>query len=103
MLNLRWSWHSPTADLFASIDPAAWQAAGGDAVAMPSALPSARIAALAPHEDFLRALLEPERTLQQSMSDPRWYAGAGPDGPNGHAESGPAAVAYFSPEFGITA
>ena len=23
MLNLRWSWHRPTADLFASIDPAA--------------------------------------------------------------------------------
>jgi starch phosphorylase len=23
MLNLRWSWHGPTADLFASIDPAA--------------------------------------------------------------------------------
>ena len=25
MLNLRWSWHRPTADLFASIDPAAWK------------------------------------------------------------------------------
>jgi hypothetical protein len=28
MLNLRWSWHVPTADLFASIDPDACQAAG---------------------------------------------------------------------------
>jgi starch phosphorylase len=96
MLNLRWSWHSPTADLFASIDPAAWQAAGGDPVAMLSALPSARIAALADDGEFLAALAEAERDLQQYMSDPRWYA-------NGHAESGPAAVAYFSPEFGITA
>ena len=54
MLNLRWSWHRPAADLFASIDPAAWAASGGDPVAMLSALPSARIAALAADGDFLR-------------------------------------------------
>jgi starch phosphorylase len=92
MLNLRWSWHRPTADLFESIDPAAWQASGGDPVAMLSALPSARIAALAADEEFLGALAEAERDLRQYMSDPRWYAGVAPnspDGPNGHAEAGP--------------
>ena len=77
MLNLRWSWHRPTADLFASIDPAAWAASGGDPIAMLSALPSARIAALAADEDFLRRLGEAERDLQQYMSEPRWYQ-AGP-------------------------
>jgi glycogen phosphorylase len=97
MLNLRWSWHGPTADLFASIDPAAWQASGGDPVAMLSALPSARIAALAADEVFLARLGEAERDLRQYMSEPRWYASDGPAG------SGPAAIAYFSPEFGITA
>ena len=95
MLNLRWSWHRPAADLFASIDPAAWAASGGDPIAMLSALPSARIAALAADEDFLRRL------------------GAGRAGPapvhdgaalvRGRAAAAPAAVAYFSPEFGITA
>ena len=108
MLNLRWSWHGPTADLFASIDPAAWEASGGDPIAMLSALPSARIAALAADEDFLARLGEAERDLRQYMSEPRWYASAGPDGPSGlsGAESGlpePAAIAYFSPEYGITA
>ncbi len=98
MLNLRWSWHRPTADLFASIDPAAWQASGGDPAAMLSALPSARIAALAADEEFLARLAEAERDLRQYMSDPRWYAAAGPQG-----VKGPAAVAYFSPEYGITA
>lgn len=98
MLNLRWSWHGPTADLFASIDPAAWQAAGGDPAAMLSALPSARIAALAADGEFLARLAEAERDLRQYMSDPRWYAAAGPQGVRG-----PAAVAYFSPEYGITA
>ncbi len=105
MLNLRWSWHGPTADLFASIDPAAWQAAGGDPIAMLSALPSAKIAALAADEEFLARLNEAERDLQHYMSEPRWYASAGtrnPDGPGSGAQ-GPAAIAYFSPEYGITA
>ena len=94
MLNLRWSWHRPAADLFASIDPAAWAAAGGDPIAMLSALPSARIAALAADEDFLGRLGQAEQDLRRYMSEPRWYAAEG---------GGPAAVAYFSPEFGITA
>src|SRR5919108_1380911 len=99
MLNLRWSWHRPTADLFASIDPAAWAASGGDPVAMLSALPSARIAALATDEDFLRRLGEAERDLRQYMSEPRWYAA----GDNRDGDARPAAIAYFSPEYGITA
>jgi glycogen phosphorylase len=97
MLNLRWSWHGPTAGLFASIDPAAWQASGGDPIAMLSALPSARIAALAADQGFLHRLGEAERDLAQYMSEPRWYAAGGPAG------SGPASIAYFSPEYGITA
>ena len=94
MLNLRWSWHRPAADLFASIDPAAWAASGGDPVAMLSALPSARIAALAADGDFLRRLGEAAQDLQRYMSEPRWYAGQ---------DGAPAAIAYFSPEYGITA
>ena len=102
MLNLRWSWHAPTADLFASIDPVAWEASGGDPIAMLSALPSAKITALAADEDFLTRLGEVERDLSDYMSDPRWYASVGPDGPGG-GSPGPAAIAYFSPEYGITA
>ncbi len=100
MLNLRWSWHGPTADLFASIDPGAWAASGGDPVAMLSGLPSARIAALATDEDFLRRLGEAERDLRQYMSEPRWYAA---ESSGQGDQAGPAAVAYFSPEYGITA
>jgi starch phosphorylase len=102
MLNLRWSWHPPTAELFASIDPDAWQAAGGDPIAMLSAVPPERMTALAADPDFLARLHEAERGLRDYMSGPRWYADAGQtkDGP---AQAGPAAVAYFSPEYGITA
>ena len=98
MLNFRWSWHRPTADLFASIDPAAWVASGGDPIAMLSALPSARIAALAADEDFLTRLGEVERDLQRSICRNR--AGTGRASNRGPR---PAAIAYFSPEYGITA
>ena len=47
MLNLRWSWHPETVDLFASIDPAAWDASGGDPITMLCALRPERLAALA--------------------------------------------------------
>src|ERR1700761_2346691 len=94
MLNLRWSWPRPAADLFASIDPAAWAASGGDPIAMLSALPSARIAALAADGDFRRRLGDAEQDLHWYMSEPRWYAGQ---------DGAPAAIAYFSPEYGITA
>ena len=98
MLNLRWSWHAPTADLFASIDPDAWQASGGDPIALLSALPPDRISALAADPDFLARLAEAEQDLRDYMSGPRWYAGLSPK-----TGAGPAAVAYFSPEYGITA
>ena len=77
MLNLRWSWHAPTAELFASIDPDAWQAAGGDPIAMLSAVPTERMAALAGDPDFLARLHEAEQGLRDYMSGPRWYADAG--------------------------
>ncbi|HEV2256020.1 MAG TPA: alpha-glucan family phosphorylase [Streptosporangiaceae bacterium] len=97
MLNLRWSWHPPTAELFASIDPDAWQASGGDPIAMLSAVPPERMTALAADPDFLARLGEAEQGLRDYMSGPRWYADAG------LVQAGPAAVAYFSPEYGITA
>ena len=34
MMNLRWSWHPDTRELFAVIDPAAWQRAEHDPVAL---------------------------------------------------------------------
>jgi glycogen phosphorylase len=100
MLNLRWSWHRPTTELFSSIDPAAWQASAGEPIAMLSALPPDRIAALAADDGFLDRLRAADADLRHYMSEPRWYATAGSVG---SAQAGPAAVAYFSPEYGITA
>jgi glycogen phosphorylase len=108
MLNLRWSWHSPTVDLFSSIDREAWEASGGDPVAMVSSLRPDRLAALAADQDFLRRLGAAARDLDDYLAGPRWYQRVreervpGPEGGDG-LPAAPASIAYFSPEYGITA
>jgi starch phosphorylase len=109
MLNLRWSWHAETVELFASIDPEAWAASGGDPVAMLSTLRPDRLADLAADQDFLRRLDVAAADLRDYLSGPRWYqrareGGPVPDGLGRRGESAaPSAIAYFSPEYGITA
>jgi starch phosphorylase len=102
-LNLRWSWHAPTRDLFASIDPARWQAVHGDPVKLLGALTPERLAELAADSDFVERVRGLDEDLQTYLSQPRWYqheaerrAGAG-------EAALPTAIAYFSAEFGITA
>ncbi|MFJ1513982.1 DUF3417 domain-containing protein [Cellulosimicrobium funkei] len=46
--NLRWSWHAPTRDLFAGIDPETWAAVHGDPVALLGGGGAARRAAPPP-------------------------------------------------------
>jgi len=99
-LNLRWSWHADTRDLFASIDLAGWDASGHDPVALLGEVPPAQLESLSTDPAFLRRLDEAARDLDQYLSGPRWYqlhAGQG-----GAAGGPPAAIAYFSPEYGIT-
>ncbi|MGK5627908.1 alpha-glucan family phosphorylase [Streptomyces sp. URMC 123] len=95
--NLRWSWHPETRELFQAVDPDGWQAAGGDPVRVLGAVPAARLAELAQDRRFLRRLAAAADDLDDYLTGPRWYQTASSDGEL------PAAVAYFSPEFGITA
>ena len=104
MLNLRWSWHPPTVELFESIDPAAWAASGGDPVAMLSSLRPGQLAELAADEDFLRRLEAAVADLRGYTSEPRWYQSpAAADAVAAGDGTLPRAIAYFSPEYGITA
>ena len=97
MLNLRWSWHAETLDLFTSIDPAGWERAGREPVPLLAEVPPERLAELAADRRFLRRLSDAVDDLREYVSGPRWYQ-ADPD-----LAGAPAAVAYFSPEYGITA
>lgn len=93
--NLRWSWHTGTRDLFRSVDPERWAAAGCDPVRLLGSVATERLTELAGDRDFLGRLDTVADDLHAYMTGDRWY----------QAQPGrlPAAVAYFSPEFGITA
>ena len=97
MLNLRWSWHAGTRELFASIDPASRELAEQDPAALLAKVPQDRLAALAADPGFLQRLAAASADLRDYLTQPRWYQGE-----PASAER-PAAVAYFSPEYGITA
>ncbi len=97
MLNLRWSWHEPTRALFAEIDPVAWQSSGFDPAGLLAMVSHERLAELARDQEFLRRLGEAVAELGEYKTGQRWYQ------LSGQADEGPAAIAYFSPEYGITA
>jgi len=94
--NLRWSWHPPTQDFFEALDPPRWQESGHDPVRLLGALSTQRLDELASDRASLDRLAVAYLDLQEYLTGPRWYQQHADDG-------GPASIAYFSPEFGITA
>ncbi len=94
-LNLRWSWHAPTRDLFASMDPQRWNARRRhDPVRLLGDLPPERLIELAADPEFVNRVRAAAEDLNSYLTEPRWYQGLDDDPP--------ASIAYFSPEYGIT-
>ena len=91
--NLRWSWHQETRELFQTVDPEGWRAAQGDPVRLLGAVSKERLTALASDRRFLRRLATAAEDLADYTGNPRWYQ---------DQSDLPAAIAYFSPEFGVT-
>ncbi len=98
--NLRWSWHPETQDLFAAVDPAAWEASGHDPVQMLGAVPMRRLHQLAADEEFHGRLAAARADLETYLTGDRWYQR---QAATATGEAPPRAIGYFSPEFGITA
>jgi len=93
VLNLRWSWNPDCLDLFESVDPETWESVNHDPVRLLGEVPADRFSALAKDRRFLRRLQGAYDDLQDYLGQPRWYQGL---------NDVPRAIAYFSPEFGIT-
>ncbi|HET8600844.1 MAG TPA: alpha-glucan family phosphorylase [Segeticoccus sp.] len=98
--NLRWSWHAGTRDLFAGIDPERWVAVRRDPVRLLSALSADELEALATDQDFVARVDEAMAGLRDYLDSPRWYQQLAEREAAGRC---PQSIAYFSPEFGITA
>ncbi|MBD7948790.1 alpha-glucan family phosphorylase [Oerskovia rustica] len=96
-LNLRWSWHTPSRELFSTIDPQLWESVKRDPVALLGALGPDRLAALAADQEFVGRVRAAAADLHRYLQDPMWYQEQAAGG-----EELPQAIAYFSPEYGIT-
>jgi starch phosphorylase len=94
-VNLRWSWHPDTQDLFESVDPERWLESGHDPVRLIGAVSSDRLEQLASDQVFLARVASARENLEHYMTGDRWYQSLD--------ETAPRSIAYFSPEFGITA
>jgi starch phosphorylase len=93
VMNLRWSWHPESLDLFAALDPDVWAEVGHDPVRLLGEVSAERMQAMAADRRFLRRLSDAWDDLQDYLTKPRWYQ---------TLADAPRCVAYFSPEFGIT-
>ncbi|MGO4103825.1 alpha-glucan family phosphorylase [Leifsonia sp. YAF41] len=93
--NLRWSWHEPTRRLFEHISPDVWREVGHDPTALLGAVDPARLDELAADADYVAGVAALQAELRAYLELPRWYQQL-------EGEK-PAAIAYFSPEFGIAA
>lgn len=92
-VNLRWSWDTPTRELFAHLDPAVWQATG-DPLAVLRQAGDRRLATAAADPEFTARVAAAAADLDTYCTQPRWYDRLPP--------APPRSIAYFSPEFGVT-
>lgn len=93
--NLRWCWHEPTRALFESFDPEVWAEVHEDPIRLLGALPRTRLDELAADPAVVARVRELDADLATYMTEPRWFQTEGP-------ADKPAAIAYFSAEYGIT-
>ncbi|WP_141922090.1 alpha-glucan family phosphorylase [Haloactinospora alba] len=98
--NLRWAWHTPARDVFELMDPRLWADVGHDPVRALAEVSGGRLAELRADTEFRERLREASADLEAYLTEPRWYQSLDTDTPE---EAPPAAVAYFSAEYGITA
>jgi starch phosphorylase len=109
--NLRWTWHPPTQELFAAVDPTVWSRVENDPLRLLSEVPADVLDRLAADEAFLAKVKAVAADLRHYLTGPRWYQQRSEDtttaaqdlsASNGHPVKAPGSIAYFSMEFGVT-
>lgn len=92
--NLRWSWHWPTQDLFAELDPELWREVGRDPVRMLGEVPAARLDEFAADANYVGRVDAVAADLRDYLTRPGWFQRQTDEPVRG--------IAYFSMEFGVT-
>ncbi|HEU5085424.1 MAG TPA: alpha-glucan family phosphorylase [Acidimicrobiales bacterium] len=93
-MNLRWSWDLQTRELFRWVDPDEWDAVVHDPVRLLGNISKDRLAELIEDRGFLRFLETVSSDLDRYLTRDAWF--------QGRQDTPLRAVAYFSPEFGIS-
>jgi starch phosphorylase len=94
--NLRWSWDRATRELFAVIDPQAWDDSDHDPRRVLADVAPERLDELSRDPAFMERLAAAEAALDAYLDLPRWFQQTVDES----AMEG--VIAYFSPEFGIS-
>ncbi len=94
-LNLRWSWHHPTIELFRTLDPDLWEETGHNPRLILGRIDQKRLTELCGDEAFLAQLDRESANLDEYLAGSGWFAAAHPEAAGIH-------IAYFSAEFGLT-
>ena len=92
--NLHWTWDRELKALFVRLDYDGWEAGDHDPMRVLDGISVERWAELAADPDVVADVQAAASRLDEALRSPRWF--------QGRAESPLRAVAYFSPEFGIS-
>jgi glycogen phosphorylase len=93
--NQRWAWHPPTRDLFARLDPEAWELSGHTPLVALGQVRQSRLVDAAADPSFRADLDAIVANLNDATNADQWFQTM-------RAHSPLRAIAYFSPEFGVT-
>jgi starch phosphorylase len=94
-LNLRWTWHHSTVELFRVLDPDLWEETGHNPRLALGRIDQKRLAELCTDEAFLAQMDRESADLDEYLAGSGWFAAA-------HPEAMGIQIAYFSAEFGLT-
>ena len=92
--NLHWTWDRDTQSLFRTLDPELWQQCGRDPLRLLAAITATGWARLAADPEIVAAVDSAVARLSEAVQAPRWF--------QARAGSPLEAIAYFSPEFGLS-
>ncbi len=94
-LNLRWSWHHPTIELFRTLDADLWEETRHNPRLILGRIDQRRLTELCGDEAFLAQMDRASADLDEYLAGTGWFASA-------HPEASGIRIAYFSAEFGLT-
>jgi starch phosphorylase len=70
---LRWSWHRPTRELFAGLNPRLWVESGEDPVGFLGLVSREEFQQLAADQSVVDRVRAAEKDLDRYLEEPRWY------------------------------